>query len=107
MAVEKRHKKAPLDTKYVLKTYWGFLKKYKALAMLCLIFIFFVTFASYSMRYLFKVVIDKGASFAAKEISATQFVSAIGIIGAIWIGAIIFSAKSLRSVFACYRYISE
>ena len=60
---EKRPKKEPLDVNYILKTYWNFIKKYKAICFSLIFIVLIITLMNYSTRYLFKKVIDNGEMF--------------------------------------------
>lgn len=76
----KRDKRADLDVKFILKTYWGFLKKYKLLIIAVIIFAFLLRFADFIGRYLFKKVVDNGELFIKNAINLETFAGIITII---------------------------
>lgn len=81
----KNRKQKKIDFKYNLKTYLGFLKKYKLIVFLIL---FFATIFELKMifdRYLFKVIIDKSTEFTSQRIPQSAFVSILIIIGVIFL----------------------
>ncbi len=85
---ERRPKRAELDVKYILKTYWSFLKKQKLLLSIVVLLILSISAFGYAMRFLFKTIIDKGALLVANEITAVQFLKVISIIAIIWLSII-------------------
>lgn len=82
---EKRPKRAELDVKYILKTYWSFLKKEKPLLIGVILAVSLVTSLSFAGRYLFKKTIDGGELFAKNQISSLTFIDSLIIIGILWI----------------------
>ncbi len=92
---EKRPKKAELDVKYILKTYWNFVKKYKAICGSLIFLVGIITLMQYSIRWLFKTIIDKGELFVKKSISSTELTQSIFLIFVIW-GIIIGVSAILR-----------
>lgn len=90
----KKDKRADLDVKYLLKTYWGFIKRYKILILgvtLCALIISIVGLVS---RYLFKEIVDKGESFTKNEIGLEIFTKTLFIIGIIWFSTIFINATA-------------
>ncbi len=85
---ERRPKRAELDVKYILKTYWSFLKKQKLLLFSVILIVLIITAFGYTTRYLFKTIVDKGTALAANEITVAQFAKAVVIIALIWAGII-------------------
>ena len=89
---QKRQKRADLDVKYILKTYWSFLRKEKPLLTGLIISALFITIIGLYTRILYKTVIEKGEIFARGEMSASTFVESFIIIAIIWIIALILVA---------------
>ncbi len=89
---ENRPKKAELDVKYILKTYWNFIKKYKTIGFSLIFIVLIITLMNYSVRYLFKTVIDNGELFVKKAISSTELTQSISLVFIIWGIIIAFSA---------------
>jgi len=89
---EKRPKRAELDVKYILKTYWSFLKKQKLLLTTVVLIILIITAFGYTTRFLFKTIVDKGTLLAAKEITTSQFLIVVSVIVLIWLSIIGVSA---------------
>jgi len=89
---QKRQKRADLDVKYILKTYWSFLRKEKPLLTGLIISALFITLIGLYTRILYKTVIEKGEIFARGEMSASTFVESFIIIAIIWIIALILVA---------------
>lgn len=88
----KRDKRADLDVKYILKTYWSFLRNYKLLIWAIVIFALSMSALGFVGRYLFKKVIDNGELFAKNELTSETFISWLSLIGILWVSAIILSA---------------
>ncbi len=89
--LEKRQKQEKIDVKYILKTYWSFLKKHKIVAISLIFLVLIITSINYTTRYLVKIIVDKGALYATKEISSFEFMkitTSIFIIWAILLGTI-------------------
>jgi ABC-type multidrug transport system fused ATPase/permease subunit len=83
---EKRPKRAELDVKYILKTYWGFLKNYKPLILATIIFALLLSALGFVGRYFFKKIVDNGELIARNELTTTSFISWLYVIGALWGG---------------------
>ncbi len=64
-----------LGTKETLKTYFGFLKKYKFLIAIILFLVFILEARHIIDSYLFKVLVDNGTSFAAGALPKNGFIS--------------------------------
>ncbi len=92
---EKRPKREELDAKYILKTYWSFLRKYKAICFSLIIIVLIITLMNYSIRLLFKTIIDKGELFVKDTISSTELTQSIFLVFTIW-GIIIVVSAILR-----------
>ncbi|MBM3232342.1 ABC transporter ATP-binding protein [Candidatus Pacearchaeota archaeon] len=88
----KRDKRADLDVKYILKTYWSFIKNYKLLMTAVIILALSMSALGFVGRYLFKKVVDNGELFAKNELTAEVFIGWLSLIAALWVGAIILSA---------------
>ncbi len=69
MALKKIPKKRKIDFKYNLKVYAGFVFKYKALLFAIILLALVLQALSLVERFLFKVIIDNGTAFEAKNIS--------------------------------------
>jgi len=87
----KRDKRADLDVKYILKTYWSFIKNYKLLMTAVIILALSMSALGFVGRYLFKKVVDNGELFAKNELTAEVFIGWLSLIAALWVGAIILS----------------
>ncbi len=89
---QKRPKKELLDVKYILKTYWSFLRRHKGLFAGVMMAVFFVTAFGFTARYLFKTIIDQAELFAKNQLSAQTLATTLGIILIIWGIVIILTA---------------
>ena len=76
--------KRELDVKYILKTYWSFLSKYKLLIVAVILSALAIVGFNFLGRYLFKTVIDKGELFAKNELTAGAFLDIFIIVLGIW-----------------------
>ncbi len=85
---ERLPKKAELDAKYILKTYWNFLKKHKLLMFGTMLVVMIVTALSFIGRYFFKIIIDNGELYTKNEITSQAFTQIIGLIGIFWIAVL-------------------
>ncbi len=91
---EPRRKKSELDVKYTLKVYWSFLKKHKVLMVSTMFFTLLMTLCGYITRYLFKLVVDKGALFTSNAITVKDFSTFIIALGGIWTIVLIVSSSA-------------
>lgn len=80
----KKKQKKDLDVKYILKTYWSFISKYKLLLAGVIIFALILVALSFFANYLFKRIIDEGELFVKGEISSQVLVAAFTIILILW-----------------------
>jgi len=83
-----------LDRKYILKEYWGFLKNYKILLFLTVLFVAIVEIKQVADKFVLKLVMDKAALFIAKSITLTIFTQALIILGFVFLTLLIVSATS-------------
>ncbi len=81
---ERGSKRAPLDVKYILKTYWSFIKNYKILIIAVMICALLLPLTGLAARYLFKGIIDNGELFTKNELTLEAFTQILTIIGIIW-----------------------
>src|SRR3989344_3110980 len=96
---ERMPKKAPLDVKYILKTYWSFLRKYKLLLFGITFFVLIMSSLNFIGRYFFKKIIDNGELLTKGEITSEIFIGSTKLIILFWTIQIIFGAVTrwLRS----------
>ncbi|MGV8142714.1 MAG: ABC transporter ATP-binding protein [Candidatus Pacearchaeota archaeon] len=81
--------KNDLDVKYILKTYLGFLKKYKLLFFGVIGSVLALIVLSFAGRYFFKIIIDNGEFFSKNQITAETFMEIIVLTVGLWSAAII------------------
>ncbi|MEK6925171.1 MAG: ABC transporter ATP-binding protein [Nanoarchaeota archaeon] len=89
-----KNSKRELDVKYILKTYWSFLRRYKLLIFSVIIFAFLLRFADFIGRYLFKKVVDNGELFIKNTIDLETFAGIVTIIAFVWAGTILLASVS-------------
>ncbi|MGV8131311.1 MAG: ABC transporter ATP-binding protein [Candidatus Pacearchaeota archaeon] len=94
----KKSKKEDLDVRYILKTYWSFIKKYKLLITSILLCGVFFSTAGLAQRTLFKKIVDNGELFAKGEISSTNLYEIIIVVIFVWLAVI-----GLRAIFRWLR----
>src|SRR3989344_126161 len=91
----KRKSKEDLDVKYILRTYWSFISKYKPFLSGVIIFALLLSVLGFISKYLFKKIIDDGELFAKGSITSEVFIASLAIIGAVWL-AQIFTVGIIR-----------
>jgi len=79
-----------IDYKYNLRTYLGFLKRYKGILILLLVLILFLEASYVADKFLFKMIIDNGAEFAVGVLGRGVFVQILLIVAGVYIGLTIF-----------------
>src|SRR3989344_700516 len=89
---ERMPKKAPLDVKYILKTYWGFLRKEKPLFTGVVFSALVLSVFGFASRYLFKIIVDNGEIFTNGKLTTNEFIQLLIIIGIIWSLVLVLSA---------------
>lgn len=82
------------DVKYILKTYWSFLRNYKTLILGLVICGITLSAIGLIQRGLFKKIIDNGELFAKNEISLEALWSLLGLILLIWSGVLFVRATA-------------
>lgn len=82
-----------LDVKYILKTYWSFLKKYKSFLAGITLCGFLLTSLSVMQRTFFKKIVDNGELFAKSQINYQAFIGIIIAIASAW--AIVILSRSV------------
>ncbi len=85
---ERRSKRAELDVKYILRTYWNFLKRYKLLMFGTMLVVMSVTGLSFIGRYFFKIILDNGELYTKNEITSQSFIQIIWLIGICWVAVL-------------------
>src|SRR3989344_9679021 len=95
---EKRPKRADLDVKYILKTYWSFLRKYKPLILGILICGFLLPALGFAQRSFFKKIIDSGELFIKNQMVYSKLLGIITTIAILWVAVIL-----VRSVIRWFR----
>ncbi|MEK6908893.1 MAG: ABC transporter ATP-binding protein [Nanoarchaeota archaeon] len=90
-----------LDVKYILKTYWSFVKNYKLLILGVTISVLLITLSSIGVRYLFKYLLDNGELFSNGEITISIFTNLILLVAILWAVAVFIActARWFRSHF--------
>jgi len=76
-----------IDFNYNLKLYFKFLKRYKFIIFILLTLILFIESTTVLDRFLFKIIIDKGTEFSAKNLSLEGFLRIALIIMMVYITA--------------------
>lgn len=84
-------KKAPLDFRYNLKTYWSFLSKYKIAMIAVLVLIFINELANIGSNLLYKSVIDNGTKLSQGTLLKEAFIAVL--ISAVIIYCLLLFAK--------------
>lgn len=84
--------KEKIDFKYNIKTYFGFLKKYKAILIGILIVVLIAEIIHVADKFLFKIVIDKGTEYSAGILELSAFTNILLIIALIFAGMFITRA---------------
>ncbi len=92
--MKNKKKQKKIDFKYNLKTYFNFLKKYKLIVFLILVFAALFELKMIFDRYLFKIIIDKGSEFISQKISEASFINILIIVGVIFLISTIFAVIS-------------
>jgi ABC-type multidrug transport system fused ATPase/permease subunit len=83
MAKKKNNDKPTINLKRNLSIYWSFLSKNKAKAIFILVIVSLIQLAYVADKFLYKVIIDKGAIFFAGGISQSVFVQILlAVLGA-------------------------
>lgn len=75
-----RKPKEKIDSRYNLKTYFNFLFRYKYLLFVLLFVVLVVEVVSTVDKYLFKIVIDKGAEYVSKILSYDGYVHIVMLV---------------------------
>jgi len=94
MTSEYKDRDKKIDWKYNLKTYLGFLFRYKWLAFFLIIFVVLQEFYNIFTRYLFKLIIDKGTDFSASIISKPELTYSLLVIAAAFLIAAVVNVFS-------------
>jgi len=82
MASKQKYK---IDFKYNFGVYWSIIKKYKLLIIGVLLILLLAEVLSLVEKFLFKIVIDRGAELSAGSLALTQFIQYCLIIAAIFL----------------------
>lgn len=72
--------KDKINFKYNLKTYSGFLFKYKYLVFFLVLLTIFTESKTVFDRYLFKLIIDNGTKFTSSQLMKSEFINILLII---------------------------
>ena len=80
-----------IDFNYNLKIFWSFLRNYKFILILIMFLILIHELKQITDKFLFKVVIDGGADFAAGIITSAVFINILIIVAIVFIGAMLTS----------------
>jgi len=89
-----------IDFKYNFKIYWDLLKKYKFLIGVIVFTILIGEIFEVFVRYLFKIITDKGAEFVAGNLLRDDFIKIL--LGITLIYAVSFVIRSISSWFYIY-----
>ncbi|MEK6927376.1 MAG: ABC transporter ATP-binding protein [Nanoarchaeota archaeon] len=101
MTLKEKQKKPKLDFKYNLKVYWSFLRNYKVIVGTLVVMVLIMESFAAIDRYLFKVLLDKGALFVDKTLSLGDFTNVVlGIV-------IIFGSIGLFRSFITWNRIKS
>ncbi|MCC7574504.1 ABC transporter ATP-binding protein/permease [Candidatus Woesearchaeota archaeon] len=84
-----KSKEKPIDFKFNLALYWDFIKKYKMIILVILLLIFFFQVFHVTERYLFKLLMDKGAEYLSNVLPREEFVTALIIIAVVFLSLLI------------------
>ncbi|MBU4331624.1 ABC transporter ATP-binding protein/permease [Patescibacteria group bacterium] len=74
-----------IDFKYNLKLYFGILKNYKKIFFAVLFVIFIMEFIDIADKFLFKIIIDKGAEFTGGSITAEALIKILLTVAAVYL----------------------
>ncbi len=88
--ISKKREKEKIKFRRNFAEYYSFLKKYKPVFILILVSILVVELTRLAPKYLFKIVIDEGSSFAAGNLIRSEFVEILLIILGIYVGLGLF-----------------
>jgi len=80
----KKEPQKELDVKYILKTYWGFLRPYRRWLSLIFVLILGMILLGFGSRLIFKRIIDNAELFSKGTITAEMFFMLLGSIFLIW-----------------------
>ncbi len=83
-----------IDFKYNLETYFGFLKNYKLMAFLIILFATLFELKTVFEKFLFKILIDSGTQLAADAITSLAFMHILIIVGIIFLIATLVAVAS-------------
>jgi len=81
-----------VNMKYNLSEYFSFLKNYKLYLFLALFFVLLVELRQVAEKFLFKIVVDNGTSFAAGALDYSGFVKILILVAIAFIASLILSA---------------
>src|SRR5581483_9543295 len=69
MADIKLSDKEPIDFKYNLRVYFGFLKKYKWISFFLVLLVFGLSTLDLAFNYIFKLIVDKATQFTQGKLA--------------------------------------
>ncbi len=93
-----KKKKGTVDFKYNLKVYLSFLLKYKWLFLLVLLLCLVNEAMSTADKFLFKVIIDNGAEFAAGTLGQSVFIKILIIVACVF-GAVLITKSVTKWIY--------
>lgn len=89
-----KEKSPKVDYKYNWKEYFGYLKRYKIFMIFLILVVIVHEMKQVLEKYLFKIVLDKGAEYLAETLALNAFVHILIIIAIVFIAASLISAAS-------------
>jgi ABC-type multidrug transport system fused ATPase/permease subunit len=94
MVIQTEQKRKPrrVDFKENLKVYWSFLSKYKILLVFACLVALFNESLSFTEKYLFKIIIDKGTAFGDKVITVQVLTNILVLVAVVYLASILFKA---------------
>jgi len=87
--MEIKRKRRKIDFKYNMDIYIKFLMKYKLILGAILFMIIIMEATVVAENFLFKIIVDDGASFAAETMTQAAFISSLAAVGTIFVSMIL------------------
>ncbi len=88
----KRKNKENIDFKYNLKTYWNLLARYKLIFIALLFLVLIMESASVAEKFMFKLLVDKGAQLESGSIVLNIFLNYVIILGLVFLAVVLSRA---------------
>jgi len=102
MKRDEKKDEGKIDFKYNLKLYFKFLMRYKSIFVLLLVIILLLESSYILERYLFKIIVDNGAFFVDKTVSAQAFLQILAVVAMVYViisvGRVIFKSLHIHLI---------